>query len=201
MNRTDAQSDHESTFQPSQISTPISRKEKPIPATITSTIAADDSMTSILSNLTTNQSSLLDANNQTSTLVPVNVVNPFHGASFVNGVIQLPQYQQILIKLPTIDILKMQAQQQQEQQQQQQSEMSVSNPIYPCDTQFIDDRVISRHSQYQQRLFQHLKTDLPVDVVSQFPLILTLIFIRLIEISFSDSLTDMRVSHAINVTF
>lgn len=119
----------------------------------------------MLSNLTSNQSSLINPISQTPTLVPVNVVNPFQGASYVNGVIQLPQYQQILIEIPTIDLLKMQSQQ---QQQQSQSFISNSSQTSQSQSQFSNDRLLSRTAQYHNRLFDHLKTDLPVDVVSSF---------------------------------
>lgn len=165
MNRSNVESDPDNSFQPTQISTPVvSRKERLIHSNVSSTVAENDSIVSVLSNLTSNQSSLSDSNNHTSTLVPVNVVNPLQGASFVNGVIQLSQYQQILVQIPTIDILKIQAQQQQQKQQSESIAFSSSR----SDSQFIDDRVISRASQYQYKLFQHLKTDLPVDVVSPF---------------------------------
>lgn len=166
MNRSNVETDPDNSFQPTQVSTPVvSRKERLIHSNVSSAVAENDSIVSVLSNLTSNQSSLSDSNNHTSTLVPVNVVNPLQGASFVNGVIQLSQYQQILVQIPTIDILKIQAQQQ--QQQQQQSE-SIAFSSSRSDSQFIDDRVISRASQYQYKLFQHLKTDLPVEVVSPF---------------------------------
>lgn len=164
MNRSDVQSDHENSFQPSQISTPVSSKPKT--NNLCNTIAGDDSVISILSNLSTNESNLLDASNQTQTLVPVNVVNPFQGASLVDGVIQVPQYQQVLIQIPTIDILKIQAQEQQQQQQQQAELISIRAD--QCDSEFNEDRLVSRASRYQYKLFQHLKTDLPVAMVSCF---------------------------------
>lgn len=169
LNRSNYQSDQNSLFQPSQISTPVSSKEKSVRTIASSTTnAEDDSIVSILSNLnttaTSNESNLLSPNNQTSTLVPINVVNPFQGASIINGVIQIPQYQQVLVQIPTIDILKMQV------QQQQQSELNASYTrpgythlpsVHQCTQEFT-----SRHALSQHKLFQHLHTDLPTVVVN-----------------------------------
>lgn len=172
LNRSDTQSDPDNSFAPSQISTPVSSKEKSVQNISNATTnAEDDSITSILSNLTTNPSNLLNSNNRTPTLVPINVVNPFQGASVVNGVIQIPQYQQILVQIPTIDILKMQAQQQQQQQQLElngsYAGSSNTNVLSGLQSDpLVDERLISRTARYQHKLFQHLKTDLPIDVVS-----------------------------------
>lgn len=143
-------------------------------AASTTTNAEDDSIISMLSNLntttaTTNQSNLLCPNHQTSTLVPINVVNPFQGASVVDGVIQIPQYQQIMIQIPTIDILKIQAQQQQQQQEQQQSELNAYTGAVSTNSPSVhqsDQECLSRTARYQHKLFQHLHTELPTDVVS-----------------------------------
>lgn len=197
MNRSDIQSDHETSFQPSQISTPVVSRAKLINNNnnISSTVGGNDSLISIASNLTSNivstiqeshltpnQQNLIDSITQTSTVVPINVVNPFQGASFVNGVVQLSQYQQILVQIPTIDILKLQAQQHQQSESIAASAVGQSNlqaeQIRQCDpiaaagesvTQCIDDRIISRASRHQHILFRHLKTDLPVTVVGSFP--------------------------------
>ncbi len=163
---------------------------------------------------TTNQSSVLDSHNQTSTLVTM--VNPFQGAKLVNGVLQVPQYQQILMQIPTTEILKMQAHQQQQSESVtstdgSSSSQSIGVPQYQpiliqiptidilkmqaqtpnhqqCQpklqsqtitstavrsdgitSSFMNDsRLVTRATMYQSKLFQHLKTDLPVTVVSHF---------------------------------
>lgn len=163
--RSVAQSDNDTTFQPSAISTPTSTKNKSMGNTQTAaTDTVNESTISVLTNLSTNdQSTLLGSENQTPTLVPVNVVNPFHGAKFVNGVIQVPQHQQILIQIPTIDILKVQAQQQQ-QHQHQECEIITSS----VDSLFRPGSSTGKSSLYQQRLFRHLKSDSPVTEVSCF---------------------------------
>lgn len=48
--------------------------------------------------------------------IPINTLNPYHGSYFQNGVFQLPMFQQVVVLVPTIDILKHQNQQQQPQQ-------------------------------------------------------------------------------------
>lgn len=164
LNRSDIQSDNDTSFQPSDISTPVSSKRKPIGTTInlsTANTTLNESTMSVLSNLSENQSTLLDSQNQTPTLVAVNAVNPFHGATLANGVIQVPQHQQILIQIPTIDILKIQAQQQ--QQQQQGCEISTS-----CAGSLPGNgNLAGRSTMYQQRLFRHLKTESSVVEVSR----------------------------------
>lgn len=161
LNRSDTQSDHDQSFQPSEISTPISSKAKSINSNLTTTI--DDTMA--------NQSiTQIDLCNQTSTLVAVNVINPFQGATLTNGVVQLPQYQQVLLQIPTIDVLKFQSQQHEEEKKQELTQQlderqQQRSPDPTDDTDSVTDRLISRTAVYQLKLFRHLRTDLPVTVV------------------------------------
>lgn len=163
LNRSNVQSDLNYSFQPSEISTPVSSKEKSLHSNLSTTTIPNDSTTSILSNLTSTQSTMLDSSIQTPAVVPIdnNILNPIQGASFINGFIHLPQYQQILIQIPTIDILKIQT-------QQQYPNLSRVGPS-------LDGFVVGQSSRYQQKIFQHLKTDLPVVMVMSFARLFSII--------------------------
>lgn len=166
LSRSDEHSDKDDSFEPSEISTPTSRRGRSLVDMSTCTTNGENSsVISFVSNLSSNQSNLLNVTSPTQTLMPINVVNPFQGAAVVNGIIQIPQYQQVMVQIPTIDILKIQARQLEFAcNLQSVSGTNQLNSIARSDVTSNDFLSVSARNQY--RLFQHLYTDLPLVLVS-----------------------------------
>lgn len=86
------------TFQPTQMSTPLSEiRNKPNTFSPTSGASILPGVPKLCYNQSTNPYT-----------IPLKQLNPYQSAILRDGIVQLPQFQQFIITVPTIDILKSQ---------------------------------------------------------------------------------------------
>lgn len=107
----------------------------------------------IVPNLTNNQS-------PTSIRIPLPQLNPYHSAVLKDGIVQLPQFQQFLVTVPTCDILKSQ------QIQIDNSPLQTSRSSDTLPPSLQDSGL--KKTSLQRRNFEYLKNEVPDHNVSLF---------------------------------
>lgn len=90
--------------------------------------------------------------------IPLYQLNPYHSAVLKDGIVQLPQYQQFIITVPTIDILK--------SQNIIPNNNSQTETIQQPNSTFSSTINVSEKPSLKRRNFEFLKNQKPISYVS-----------------------------------
>lgn len=100
------------SFQPQNVSTPTTSKSMtdrlPLPTNVSVQSPVNPYATAQIQQNTSTHNSSQMSSSPLKISIPVAALNPYHGAVVRDGVIQLAQFQQIIVTVPTIDILNRQ---------------------------------------------------------------------------------------------